>query len=126
MLDIQQKRKFRSILYHRITIGILFVIVILALHSTWKVYMKKRESVMLKDASLVRLNELELRNNDLETKINKLNTTSGVEEEIRSKFSVAKEEENMVIIVREEDISSSTHTENATMWSKIKGLFRKK
>jgi cell division protein FtsB len=88
--------------------------------------MKRKESVMMKETSEKRLTELELRNSELESKIKKLNTPSGVEEEIRSKFSVAKAEENMVIIVREEGVSSSTQKENDTIWSKIKGLWRKK
>ncbi len=81
---------------------------------------------MMKETSVRRLNELQVRNDELESKIKKLNTTSGIEEEIRSKFSVAKEEENMVIIVREENVSSTTHSEKATIWSKIKALWKKK
>ncbi len=102
MLDIQQKRKFRNVIYHRITLVVLFVLVVLALHSTWKVYLKKRESLMMKEASITRLTELNVRSEELESKIKKLGTTSGIEEEIRSKFSVAKSDENMVIIVRED------------------------
>jgi cell division protein FtsB len=102
MLDIQQKRRFRNFVYNRVTLGFLLVIVLLALHSTWRVYLKKRESVEMMESSYLRLSELEKRDMDLELKINKLNTVSGLEEEIRSKFSVAKDNENTVIIVREE------------------------
>lgn len=123
MLDIQQKRKFRNIIYHKVTLWILFVLVILALHSTWKVYLKKRESVAMREVSMGRLSELEVRNNELESKINKLNTASGVEEEIRSKFSVAKSDENMVIIVREEDTSATTSAKETGFWSKIWSIF---
>ena len=124
MLDIQQKRKFRNIIYHRATLIVLALLVVLALHSTWRVYMKKRESVELVKTSSQRLAELEARNTELDAKIKKLDTVSGVEEEIRSKYSVAKDSENMVIIVREESEATTTTRENAGLWSKIKALFR--
>jgi cell division protein FtsB len=124
MLDIQQKRKFRNIIYHRVTLAMLFLLVLLVLHSTWRVYVKKRESISLMNASTARLSELESRNDELDQKIKKLQTVSGVEEEIRAKFSVAKESENMVIIVREEKATSSQQNKSAGFWSNIKTLFR--
>lgn len=86
--------------------------------------MKKRESVTMREVSTERLAELESRNAELDAKIKKLETVSGVEEEIRSKYSVAKESENMVIIVREDAGASTTSEETQGLWSKIKALFR--
>lgn len=124
MLDIQQKRKFRSVLYHRVTLGLLFFMVLLALHSTWKVYQKKSQSVAMMELSQKRLNELQARDLELESKIKKLKSTSGVEEEIRSKFSVAKENENMVIIVREEEASTTNTAKKNGFWSIVKSFFK--
>ncbi len=76
------------------------------------------------NASTARLSELESRNDELDQKIKKLQTVSGVEEEIRAKFSVAKESENMVIIVREEKATSSQENKGAGFWSNIKSFFR--
>ncbi len=124
MLDIQQKRKFRNIIYHRVTLILLALLVMLVLHSTWRVYMKKKESVLLKETSVQRLAELEARNSELDGKIKKLDTVSGVEEEIRSKYSVAKESENMVIIVREDGATSTPPVEKVGFWTKIAGFFK--
>lgn len=124
MLDIQQKRKFRNIIYHRITLGLLFVLVLLAVNSTWRVYLKKSESIAMREASTRRLNELEVRDQELDSKIKKLATVSGVEEEIRSKFSVAKENENMVIIVREDLATTTEVNQKHGFWSKIMNIFR--
>lgn len=123
MLDIQQKRKFRNIIYHKFTIMGLFVLVLFAMHSTWRVYLKKSESVDMMETSVARLKELEERDKEIDSKINKLATVSGVEEEIRSKFSVAKDNENVVVIVREEGTSSPLQ-QNKSFWSKIRDLFR--
>lgn len=86
--------------------------------------MKKRESVELMNTSASRLSELEARDAELQSKIQKLGTVSGVEEEIRAKFSVAKESENMVIIVREDKATTTVEKESVGFWSKFKSLFR--
>jgi cell division protein FtsB len=124
MMDIQQKRKFRNVIYSKVTLAFLFLLVLLALHSTWRVYLKKRESIAMKVASAERLYELETRDAELEGKIRKLATVSGVEEEIRSKFSVAKDNENMVIIVREEPATTTVDEPELSFWSKVRNLFR--
>ncbi len=122
-MDIQQKRKFRNIIYSKFTLAFLFLLVLLALHSTWRVYLKKRESIAMKETSSQRLSELEARNAELDGKIRKLATVSGVEEEIRSKFSVAKDNENMVIIVREDAATTTEEVPQRGFWSKFKALF---
>lgn len=78
----------------------------------------------MKVASAERLYELETRDAELEGKIRKLATVSGVEEEIRSKFSVAKDNENMVIIVREEPATTTVDEPELSFWSKVRNLFR--
>ncbi len=78
----------------------------------------------MKETSAQRLSELEARDAELEGKIRKLATVSGVEEEIRSKFSVAKDNENMVIIVREDATTTEIIVPEVGFWSKFKALFR--
>jgi cell division protein FtsB len=123
MIDIQQKRKLRVVMYHKVTLGVLSVFVLLALHSTWAVYKKKTDSEEMKKISLANVLELRQRNEDLTGKIDRLNTEEGVEEEIRSKFSVAKENENMVVIVPDNSSSSTDNTESPGFWTKIMNFF---
>src|SRR5437764_14606866 len=99
MLDFAQKRKVRSILYHPLTLTALLVIVVFFMHSTWVVYGKKRESEALMKASAAHVGELQARDTDMQSKIERLGTETGLEEEIRSKFSVVKGGENMMIVV---------------------------
>lgn len=118
MLDSQQKRKVNKFIYHKWTIIFLFIIVIFFIHSTWVVYKKKIESDNLKNISLNYKNNLKERENDLDYKMQILNTDKGKETEIRSKFSVAKDKENIVVIV---DDSSTTEnfSKNKGIWQKI-------
>jgi cell division protein FtsB len=123
MLDIQQKRKVRAVMYHRMTLGLLFIVVLFALHSTWSVYQKKRQSEEMKDLSMRNIEELRKRDEDLKSKIDKLATATGVEEEIRSKFSVTKGGENMVIVVPYKGDEVATSTTELSFWGKVKKFF---
>ncbi len=122
MLDFQQKRKVRSWMYNRLTIALLFIAFVFIAHSTWVVYMKKVESEEMMSVSLKNVETLRSRSVDLQKKIDRLATAQGVEEEVRSKFSVAKEDENMVIIIQDE-IGSSTKVQKQSLWSRFTALF---
>lgn len=126
MLDIQQKRKVRAIMYHRASIGVLFVMVLLVLHSTWVVYEKKMSSEDMKEVALDNVLGLRQRSSDLDSKIDSLATVSGVEEEIRSKFSVAKDSESIVVVVPTNEKSASTTTPKSGFWQSFKSLFFQK
>ncbi len=125
MLDFHQKRKVRGILYSRSAIIALSVVVLIVMHSTWSVYKKKQESEALKQVALQHTEELRARDADLKDKIARIDTDAGVEEEIRSKFSVAKENEAMVVVVSEEDSVSTTTSKKGGFWNKIKDFFNK-
>jgi cell division protein FtsB len=124
MLDFQQKRKVRSFMYNRITIGFLSVIILLVLHSTWVVYRKKVESERVKQNSLKNVESLRARDQELQEKIDRLSTKQGIEEEVRLKFSVAKDDENIVIIVQDETASTGEKIKKQGLWDRIKSVFR--
>ncbi len=123
MLDFQQKRKVKAVAYHKITLIILGVLVLLFLRSTWSVYEKKQESEKLRNITEANVIELSTRNQDLETKIDRFQTEIGVEEEIRSKFNVAKPGENIVVVVPQENSTSSAKSNNS-FWQKVKNFFK--
>ena len=125
MLDFHQKRKIRSVAYNRITLVVLGILVLIVLHSTWSVYQKERESGQMKDIAKNNLVELQSRDSDLKAKINNIDTTAGVEEKIRSKFTVAKYGENMVVVVPDNNSNASTTTSSIGFWQKIWGFFFK-
>lgn len=125
MLDFQQKRKVRSLMYNHVTLYVLGAVVLIVLHSTWSVYKKKNESEELKNISEQHVEELRQRDSELRAQLARLDTVPGVEEEIRSKFSVAKDKENIVVIVNDEEKSVSTTSSEKGLWNKIKKLFSK-
>ena len=123
MLDSQQKRKVNQILYHRVTSIVLFIIVVLVVRSTWIVYQKKVESDELKNISLNYKNLLEERSRELNIQMERLQTDAGKEAEIRSKFSVAKDSENIVVIV--DNSSTTKQIKQKSVWQGFLDFFIK-
>ena len=123
MLDSQQKRKLSHILYHKATLVILLLVTLFVLRSTWIVWQKKEESEALKETSLNYKNGLEVRDKELNSEINSLGTEVGKEAEIRSKFSVAKNGESVVVIVDDATNTQSTTTER-NLWQRFLNLFK--
>ena len=71
------------------------------------------------------LNTLKSRGDLLEDKISSLGTPKGIETEIRDKFSVVKEGEEVIVIIKEEfDIKEQNNKKGKSFWEVIKGLFR--
>lgn len=124
MLDFQQKRKIRSVAYHRATLIALSILVLFFIHSTWSVYTKKRESQKMKQISLEQVQRLTARDIELQDKIDRLKTSTGQEEEIRSKFNVVKGDENVVIVVDDNE-NLPTTTAKLGFWQKIWYFFYK-
>ena len=123
MLDSQKKRRINQFLYHKVTLVILFILVIIILRSTWTVYQKKVESENIKNISLNYERGLQARSDELQAQMDSLQTEAGQEAEIRSKFSVAKENENVVVVVDEATTAKSTTTP-VSLWQKFINLFR--
>ena len=125
MLDFQQKRKVRAVMYHKATLICLALILLFVIHSTWVVYKKKKTSEEIKSVSLRNVTELQTREKELESRIERLQTEPGIEEEIRSKFTVAKAGENMVIVVDDDSQNTSTTSQKLSFWQKIWNIFSK-
>jgi cell division protein FtsB len=122
MVDFQQKKNIRKVMYSRITIFIFFIIVIFLVREVYDIYKKERMSAKSVASVEDNYNDLKNRQNMLKSEIERLNTDKGIEEEIRSKFSVAKPGETVVVVI---DNSSSTSTDSESVekgfWNKIFG-----
>jgi len=125
MLDFQQKRKVRKVLYSRLTIFLLLVIVLFLVRATYHIYTTEKMSADNYAAVLRNFNDLKTRQAMLGSQIDKLSTESGQEEEIRSKFSVAKPGEAVVMVIDGTNSASvDPSNTNTGLWQKFLGLFR--
>jgi cell division protein FtsB len=126
MLDFQQKKQFNKIVYSKVNFVILLVLIIFLARSTYDIYKKYRVSA--DDYAIVKkdYDGLTSRKEMLSSEISRINTGTGMEEEIRSKFDVAKPGETVVVVV---DGTSSTSTDEGntknSFWSNILSIFKK-
>jgi cell division protein FtsB len=87
-------------------------------------YRKSRESDQKKQNIERRIAELNEKQIDLEAKISELSTEEGIDALIREKYRVAKEGEQLVIILNEEkEIEEEGISTREGFWLKIRGIF---
>lgn len=115
MFDFRQKRKLRVILESRITWTILLTLVGLLALSTYGRYQIAKEATEKRMEAEQEKASLEKRKTELTEEVKYLSNERGIEAEMRRQFDVAKEGEQIVIIVEdEEETTSSTETATAT------------
>ncbi len=111
-------------MYSRITIFLLLIAVIFLGRSTYHIYSKEKLSAENYATVQSSLDDLKKRENMLDAEIKRLNTERGVEEEIRSKFSVAKPGETVVLVINSTNTASTLNKANSSLWAKFKSLFQ--
>lgn len=128
MREFQERRKVRKILYSKKIIVLLFLVVVFLLFSTIKVYLKSRNAASKRDETRKELAELEQRKAELEKDVNRFQSESGLEEEIRNKFNVQKPGEKVLVIVDKsaENVNIESGNELNDFFSKIWGWVKDK
>ena len=107
---------------------VLFCILILFIYNIIGLNEKERETAQKKDFELANIETLRNREKSLSLDIENLKTEEGIEETIREKFPVVKENEKMVTII-DKDKNEAPIVEvnkNHGFWGWIKGMFNKK
>lgn len=125
MIDFQQKRRVNKIIYSKVFFVILFILVFFLGRATYNIYQKYKISSDNYVGVKRDYESLKARKDMLDSEINRLKTDSGIEEEIRGKFNVAKPGETVVIVING---SSSTSTDSNSLkggfWSRFWGMFK--
>lgn len=104
MFDFQQKRKLKSWYGSRVTQGVVFVVAILILLSAVNRYLIAADMADRRAAVEAEIHTLEARRNSLETEVQYLSNERGMEAEMRRQFDVAREGEQVVIILEDEPV----------------------
>jgi cell division protein FtsB len=124
MIDFQQKRHIKNIIYSKVSFIILFVLVIFLGRATYDIYKKSR----LSSGNYVEVKRdyesLQARKEMLESEISRLKTDNGIEEEIRGKFNVAKPGETVVTIISGSSSTSTDTNTNKGFWSNFWEMFK--
>ena len=124
MKNFQQKRSFRNILQSK-PVLILLVILVLIFALGVINFMGKmeitRENRKIAESKVA---ELEKEKEKLSSDIAKLNTPRGVEESIRLKFGLAKEGENIIVVMDDKNQPEMKTVPPSGFFSFFKNLFK--
>lgn len=96
---IQKNR--RSKIYSLPVIVILLILVVFLARATWKAYNESVETKKQVALMQAEFDEVYSRTNSLSQGLASLKTQEGIEKEIRKKFSVAKEGEQVVVVIED-------------------------
>lgn len=99
MFDFYEKRKLRKIFFSFPIIGGIFLLGIALSFSVYDRYIVSKEMQQKLDDRYAELERLEERALLLESKVEYLSDERGLEEELRNRFDVAKEGEQVVVLV---------------------------
>lgn len=123
MREFQEKRKIRGFLYSKKMVILLLLVTALFFFSTIKVYLKSKNALSKRDETRKELAELEKRKAELEKDVNRFQSESGLEEEIRKNLNVQKPGEKVLVIVDKnaENVKIESGNELNDFFSKIWG-----
>ena len=115
----KQKRQLKKRIYSKPILFILIIILAFLAHGTWGIYKKSKQSKETLNVVQIEFDKLKEREEAIEKKIGRLGTETGLEEEIRSKFDVAREGEKIIVIVDNDDLPPVIEEKPGV----IKGIF---
>ena len=125
MLEFQEKRKIKRLLYSKITLVCLLLLIALLIKMVWGVYEKQALTADNLAKTSASLETLQAREEMLSSEIDRLKTKSGTEAEIRDKYGLAKPGEEVITIVDQDNSTSSdTASSDDDLWQKIKDWFK--
>lgn len=113
-----KQNKYKNIIYSKVTILVLLVLVVFLGRSVWERFQIERDMAARATQAQAELDELSARKDDLEARVEYLEGERGIEEEVRKNFDVAKDGEQVIILMGnvEEEKESAVVPENAAAW----------
>lgn len=100
MKDFKTRKSTQKPFYHSwFFLAFLVLVLSFFVKSTHASFSKKRNADLEKDKYELRLNNLKQKKINLETKIEHMKTNRGIEEELRKRFNVTKEGEQLIKII---------------------------
>ena len=98
MLDLKERNRLRKVIYGKPTIIVAAAVLLFVARGAWGMYQKNLEATEKRNITEEHLSELKQREAELSGDILNLSTDRGVEGEIRDRFMVAKDGENVMIV----------------------------
>ncbi len=126
MVEFKKKSK-NNLLYSPLTLIFLLGLLIFLIYQVADLVRKERETSIKKELVLGKIESLRDREEFLKKDIAKMQTEEGIEDIIREKYQVVKQDERMVVIVENEEDTSfrSEELSDHGFWNWLKSFFKK-
>ena len=121
MIPFQERKKIRKVLYSKFTLAVLSGLLFVVIGGAWQIYQKAMVARAERDITARGFADLQSRTKELETSISRLKSNKGIEEEIRQKYTVARDGEEIVIVV-DENVKKSENRKVVTdesFWQRL-------
>jgi cell division protein FtsB len=119
MKEYQQKYIVRTVLYSKVTIVVLFLLVILLLRSIMELNTKRMDVNALKKESEQERVEIEKKVFESRKKNEFIKTDRGFEEYVRVTYPVVKDGEGVIVVYDDEKNPVSDVRETMTIWEHL-------
>jgi len=119
MREFQRKKKVRNILYSWVTVVVLALVAALLAKAVWSLYGKERQSAQAAAEAKSELGQLQTQQAELSEDYASLSTSEGVERDIRENFNMAKNGEQLVIVVGDATATPSTPSPEPGFFGRI-------
>jgi len=120
-----QKSKVRKILESKLMLVLLFVALLFFAWNVADFISKSRETSLNRKIAEEKVMELQGKKEKLSTDINRLQTKDGIESSIREKFGLAKEGENVIVIIDDKNKQETEVEEkDSGFWYFLKNWFK--
>jgi len=125
MRSFQKSRKLKYIMRSKLFLMFLGIVIFAFIYSMFGFVDKMEETSKNRKIVEDKIIELEKSKEKLNSEIVKLKTEKGVEESIREKFGLAKEGENMIMVIDDKNSAEiQEEPDSGSFWSIIKGWFK--
>lgn len=125
MIPFQERKKVRKIMYSKVSLLILFVILVIVGKGAWDVYKKAEIARSERNIALRYITQLETRNAEVQASLEHFKNGGGIEEEVRQKYTVARPGEEIVVVV-DDDVKKGKNNEvvdKKSLWQRITVFF---
>jgi cell division protein FtsB len=126
MKEFQEKKTVKRRLYSKTTMVILFFLFLLTARGVFYVYQKERLTEVEVERIQKQKEDLQKRYETIKADSERLKTDEGIESEIRTKFDVVKEGEEVIVVVDKDTpvIQEDKRGAIKKMWDSMIGVFK--
>ena len=129
MREYQQKHMIRTLVYSKVTLVVLFLLIVLLLRSIMELNDKRIEVAKLRDDSAKERDELQQKVDSAQKQTDDIQTTRGFESYVRTTYPVVKKGEGVIVIYDDDKVPVSAVRNQVTVWERLsiwwKDVFKK-